>query len=697
MRGVMTLGAGTALVGSMLVTAAASAQCTIDPNPNFVAIDSGCPVAGVADPNGGCNVVPNAFQATGDLSASNLVFTIGGTCGQDPVAGSRDIDWFSFTVTDACFVNISVAMTFPDGSPSTSTIALVGEFNADGTPNCDSVNGFAFAACPAAFPEFFAQPGTYMCIITTDFAAGGGLPCESPYTATVSGRLPQYTECGAPGTGNCGIVNAATPGCEDVACCETVCTVDPLCCIIGWDTQCAAQAQLPTAAGGCGVFVYNCQPGAGAPANDCATAAPVVNLDEVVAWNNANASNDGPNTGQCGANNRRDVWFIAQAPADGNMIVIANSPGQDIVLSAYNLGTSPTVDGSQLANNFVGCLDNAGIGGEATTLVGVTAGNYYLWRIGEWDDPANTGVPGAGDVTITVERVVYDTGIHTAICNNGTATNLGLSSGPVAATFPQRWLAVPFSVTDPDGAGPETSWRLTLMQPEGFVPAGAVNEKLNWIIWSRNGFVAPNYATDQIASGQLDFPATLGANGEANIPMDLVLEAGDYYLTVFPSAVGNPCLINDGQAVLSNFAWFIGAPGGIVPTDGTSFYCLRSVTQQGTGPASEVVNAGTTTPCSNPAGAGFANYSLPANFQVCDGDSPASKLYSAALHILGNPEPAEKNPCPTDLDGNGVTDAADLAALLGGWGQSGATDLDGNGSTDAADLAALLGSWGACP
>ena len=44
-----------------------------------------------------------------------------------------------------------------------------------------------------------------------------------------------------------------------------------------------------------------------------------------------------------------------------------------------------------------------------------------------------------------------------------------------------------------------------------------------------------------------------------------------------------------------------------------------------------------------------------------------------------------------------MTDAADLAALLGGWGQSGATDLDGNGSTDAADLAALLGSWGACP
>lgn len=52
-------------------------------------------------------------------------------------------------------------------------------------------------------------------------------------------------------------------------------------------------------------------------------------------------------------------------------------------------------------------------------------------------------------------------------------------------------------------------------------------------------------------------------------------------------------------------------------------------------------------------------------------------------------------PCPTDLDGNGAIDAADLAALLGAWNTAGA-DLDGNGTTDAADLAALLGAWGPC-
>ncbi|MSR42069.1 MAG: hypothetical protein EXS10_09260 [Phycisphaerales bacterium] len=55
------------------------------------------------------------------------------------------------------------------------------------------------------------------------------------------------------------------------------------------------------------------------------------------------------------------------------------------------------------------------------------------------------------------------------------------------------------------------------------------------------------------------------------------------------------------------------------------------------------------------------------------------------------------NPCITDLNADGVTDAADLASLLNGWGAAGATDLDGNGVTDAADLAAMLNGWGACP
>jgi len=53
-------------------------------------------------------------------------------------------------------------------------------------------------------------------------------------------------------------------------------------------------------------------------------------------------------------------------------------------------------------------------------------------------------------------------------------------------------------------------------------------------------------------------------------------------------------------------------------------------------------------------------------------------------------------PCPTDLNGDGVTDAADLARLLSAWG-TGSIDFNGDGATDAAELAAMLSAWGPCP
>ncbi len=58
--------------------------------------------------------------------------------------------------------------------------------------------------------------------------------------------------------------------------------------------------------------------------------------------------------------------------------------------------------------------------------------------------------------------------------------------------------------------------------------------------------------------------------------------------------------------------------------------------------------------------------------------------------------------CPTDSDGDGDTDAADLAVLLGNWGACGpgepceCLDNDTSGSIDAFDLAVLLGNWGPC-
>ena len=67
--------------------------------------------------------------------------------------------------------------------------------------------------------------------------------------------------------------------------------------------------------------------------------------------------------------------------------------------------------------------------------------------------------------------------------------------------------------------------------------------------------------------------------------------------------------------------------------------------------------------------------------------------YNVLLYIGAAPSA----PCPTDLNGDGATDGADLGLLLGAWGGGGPADLNGSGTVDGADLGLLLGAWGPCP
>jgi len=59
------------------------------------------------------------------------------------------------------------------------------------------------------------------------------------------------------------------------------------------------------------------------------------------------------------------------------------------------------------------------------------------------------------------------------------------------------------------------------------------------------------------------------------------------------------------------------------------------------------------------------------------------------------------NPCPPDLDFNGVIDLNDLTNLIAGWGPCPPgfgcpLDLDGSGAVDSGDLLLLLNAWGPC-
>ncbi len=79
---------------------------------------------------------------------------------------------------------------------------------------------------------------------------------------------------------------------------------------------------------------------------------------------------------------------------------------------------------------------------------------------------------------------------------------------------------------------------------------------------------------------------------------------------------------------------------------------------------------------------------------------PCGELYVAMnptdqILVVNGPTCACGVVAGADLNGDGVVNAADLAALLGAWGTNNCSaDLNGDGTVNAADLSILLGAWG---
>ena len=72
--------------------------------------------------------------------------------------------------------------------------------------------------------------------------------------------------------------------------------------------------------------------------------------------------------------------------------------------------------------------------------------------------------------------------------------------------------------------------------------------------------------------------------------------------------------------------------------------------------------------------------------------SPDGSIGTADLQITCTPF---ADPCPEDLNNDGVVNGADLGLLLGSWG-TGGEDINGDGVVNGADLGLLLGAWGPC-
>ncbi len=655
---------------SLIASAVLAAGLAANAMAQFTDADTTCGGAGEA--NGGCNFAAppqNTFQNLGNLGIGS--YDITGQCGTfDPAGGSnntnRDLDWYTFTLTTQAKFSINAGRD--DGS---SLVLFLGDGN-----SCP-LNANYLAAEVASFTpqEFFLNAGTYTFVISTVFEPVPTAPVHACGGYSVIFDITDgISVCGTGSTQPCDVAHL-TPGCDDWNCCNLVCAADPHCCDTKWDAPCVNNGAVAI----CGYFIYNCNDTD--PANDCLTSATTISLNATTPFDITNANTDGPSTMITGAGSAtvKDLWYFVQAPGNGQLTVVVNTPTWDSVIELYGaFNTNDVLDpAEEIPPAYIGTVDNNGAGGEGVTLIDAQQGMWYLVRVGQWDQDATPA--GVGDITASFAQVVYTTGVQKFVVSAaGVNTNLGLSSGALSAAQPRRWLARPFTVPAP-GAG-NVSWDLSQIIGKGFIGGGTV-ETLNWIIWKADAaFAVKPVAADQLFAGSVPLPTpfddALDSAATASYPIVLDppvnLTEGNYYLTVYGASATD---FAHGGSAVANWAWFIYSPEGITQQDGVSGWSWRS--------------SDFPTP-------GFVKYTgLNGAWNVQTGDDQFD-VYNNAFTILGSPV-AGAEVCTGDLNDDGVVDAADLAGLLGQWGGPGSADFDASGTVDAADLAQLLGAWGSCP
>ncbi len=145
---------------------------------------------------------------------------------------------------------------------------------------------------------------------------------------------------------------------------------------------------------------------------------------------------------------------------------------------------------------------------------------------------------------------------------------------------------------------------------------------------------------------------------------------------------------------------FTGTNGQLLDSDQDRATCLTEVNPWDTIVSTcflrinEMPDATSTQDCYyGQAGAGPDGTFVPGHVYLCeDGHYEVGGFTLATNDTPGADNPSCTVSVPGDLDGNGVVDGADLAAMLSAWGTADG-DVNGDGATDGADLTTLLGNW----
>jgi hypothetical protein len=711
-----------ACIASFASMPAFAQVCDLDsPASPSSLVDTGYNQTLLKDGNGGWYTTPDPvtglypFLQAGTYAPGSSFRVTGQVGNYSGTSGTnfRDLDFIRFTATGPCYAVVSLSMgrdvggfVLPFGAgeqtelsiytgnvqSQTQAVMLSSTADVDGCPHAPTytyANGRTQVRVPVA-------AGADVLVIATTPKDAALYTGPILYGLDVVLQPLDNASCGT-ATNDC-VTAAATPGCSDSACCDLVCTFDPSCCSVAWDSDC-----IQTGASECGNFVYACD--AGGPANDCATSPEILDVASmplIRSFDTTNAGTDGPNNllELCGALVARDIWYqIGPMPADADVTISMCGAGNlgDSVISTYNLGAvTGLADGQTLPTLYRGCRDDycdddgdgttdAG-GPSAYTMVNVLKDNTYLVRIGTYLEPGadpDTAPALQGQVSFNVRTTLWNGGRQRQVVRNAdsTQTNLTVQTGFRSATDADYMAATPFTITeDANVEGMEFCASTTL--PTG---ASAIADRVQWVIFARDGSSTAwmgtwNAAVNTVvAEGEFIFDSTAYSNIGSDagrryfldLPTPVMLPAGSYFMglkgTKAGSTTGALGLYVYGQDAIEHFN-----PANNRP-------CWWNAKNYATAPGTWVL----TTALSNPT------------YRVQTGDR-SGVLYQMPIKLKGTPLSAL--PCFGDLDGSQEVDTGDAAFALLDFGPCPgcASDLDGSGEVDFGDIALILLSVGPC-
>ncbi|MFO0875023.1 MAG: hypothetical protein U0575_13765 [Phycisphaerales bacterium] len=214
-----------------------------------------------------------------------------------------------------------------------------------------------------------------------------------------------------------------------------------------------------------------------------------------------------------------------------------------------------------------------------------------------------------------------------------------------------------------------------------------------------------NYAADvnPVNNALINGSSTVENNSSAPIDVTTSFTAPICPHLNGSSNIGGLCTIKlicngDGGAILcsGDVDYLVSAIIDDVPAQNL-FYCPFVMAKTGSGSTTTNTQWGTPIPSAvGPSYVGSLGHTT--HFTMTPGDKAVFSLLFATNGTIDDPL---ADPCPGDVDGNGVVDKDDLMIVLSLFGQSVScgtqADTDGNGLIDGSDVNAVISYWGECP